>query len=895
MNIDKLLNLAIEKYQAGTLQESESFCREILKVQPDNIDALHILGLLNYQKRYYDLAIEYFQKILQIDPTNTFAYFNLANSFREKGNFDEAITYYLKALQHNPNFEGAYYNLGLTYKERGRINEAIAAYQKALQLNPDAIDVYNNLGLAFFEKGLYNDAKICFQKALQINSDHILSLNNLGLTLKENGELNEAIACFEKAIRLNPNFSHAYFNLGIIFQGGKKLDTAITYFQRAIEIDQYFENAYYNLGIAFKEKGQLDKAIDSYQKVIELNPSNSDAYNNVGLVLKEKGQLDKALTSFRKAIQLNSCDPEVHWNMSLVLLASGNFKEGWKEYEWRYQVKDFQQCNFSQPRWDGSSLKEKSILVYAEQGVGDEIMFASCLPEVIAQADLCVVECDKRLIPLFNRSFPRATMIERNTLRNALSPKLPPIDMKIAAGSLPLFFRHNLDSFPQQNSYLIPDAQKVDVWRDRLTKLGAGLKVGISWRGGSKYSDRHARSIPLEQWAELFFVPEIHFINLQYGDCLDELRKTHEKLGVTIHDWEDADPLNDLDGFAAQIASLDLVISVDNATVHMAGALGVPVWTLLPFACDWRWMREFEDTPWYRTVRLYRQNTSEDWNRVLKRVSSALKQYITTGATPSVDPRYSYGDHVKASRDKDVKDSHPLRLSSSGRTYRCAVVTPVGPGHEKLYDECLASVEKSFHERKGSFSEFMPIRIDDLDGRLGRSKTRNSGIKKAVEHGAEWIFFLDADDIMSPPAFEYVSPYLSDYDAIWGSTWVIEKCETEAKERPNQLPFLYSIEDVLSCDPFVTLQMGHFIKTSVALSTQFNETLNTGEDFDFYLRVWKKYRCIKISLPFFYNRRGYHSKGPRSATGHEWRQNVENIMRRYTGNIFRVERQCERK
>jgi hypothetical protein len=338
--------------------------------------------------------------------------------------------------------------------------------------------------------------------------------------------------------------------------------------------------------------------------------------------------------------------------------------------------------------------------------------------------------------------------------------------------------------------------------------------------------------------------------------------------------------LKDLDGFAAKIAALDLVISVDNSTVHMAGSLGVPVWTLLPFNCDWRWMKDWEDTPWYTSVRLFRKKRHGDWKEVFERVSSNLKQYLQTGGISKIDPQNSYKTPNPVLSELYTPFS-PLIRSSSERTYRCAVVTPVGPGHGAFYEHCLASIEKSFKGNTGRFSEIIPIKIDDTEGENGRSKARNMGVKQAAEQGIEWIFFLDADDLIVPSAFKYVSPYLDNYDGIWGSIWSIEQGEKIAKERPGQLPFLYSIHDVLSCDPFVTLQMGHFIKTPIALSTPFDETLDAGEDFDYYMHVWERHNCIKIPLPLFYNRRGHRSQGVRSATGAAWRQIVENILKRY--------------
>jgi hypothetical protein len=292
-------------------------------------------------------------------------------------------------------------------------------------------------------------------------------------------------------------------------------------------------------------------------------------------------------------------------------------------------------------------------------------------------------------------------------------------------------------------------------------------------------------------------------------------------------------------------------------------------------------MRVYEDTPWYKTVRLFRQRSKGDWNGVFEHVTSYLKQYIATGVMPEIPPVCSYKNTVKA-EDKVYKTFLSVTALSDSRTYKCAIITPVGPGHQKLYDECLVSIQKTFSHNRGNFSEIIPIRVDDPKGKLGRSKARNIGIRKAADHNVEWIFFLDADDIMSTSAFEYVTPYLEEYDGIWGCIWTIEQGETKAKERPLQLPFLYSIEDLLSYDPFVTLQLGHFVKTSAALSTLFDESLDTGEDFDYYLRVWEKYTCIKIPLPFFYNRRSLHSRGPRSAAGAEWSKQVEEIIKRYS-------------
>jgi tetratricopeptide (TPR) repeat protein len=562
-----------------------------------HIDKAIQLAYEHYQAGNLQWAEEICREILKVQPDNAHVYNNLGIILDKKGQIDEAITCYRSALQFDPTLFDVYYNLGNALKEKNQLDEAIINYRKALQLNPNLCDAYINLGIALKGKHQLDEALTCYQKALQINPDNASAYYNLGITLQMKGQLDEAIKCYQRALQLN--------------------------------LDVYY--VYNNLGLAFLEKGQFDEAITCHQKALEMNPNYSDAHNNLGWAFYNKGQFDEAIHCYRRALELDPDNPRAHWNISLYYLLTGNFTEGWKEYEWRWKLGELEyhaRQDFPQLAWDGSNLEGKKLFIYTEQGVGDEIMFASCLPEVIAQADLCIVECDKRMVPLFSRSFPKAKVIEQISTYGTYPEELPRADLKVAIGSMPLFLRPSLSSFPQRHSYIIPDVQRVSLWRDRYANLREGLKIGISWRGGQKPYVQLTRSTALEQWSKLFSIKEAHFINLQYGDCTAEIKEIQERLGVTIHDWEDADPLKDLDGFAAQIAALDLVITVDNATVHMAGALGVPVWVLLSYACEWRWMLQFEDTPWYTSVRLFRQSSFGDWDGVFEHVYDALKNAV---------------------------------------------------------------------------------------------------------------------------------------------------------------------------------------------------------------------------------------------------------------------------
>ena len=541
------------------------------------------------------------------------------------GNLDRAEKIFREILITQPKNVYVLHSLGIIYSQLGKYDLAIQYLEQSLLIDSSIPDAYNNLGNIYLAKGALDKAISYYQKALQLNPNLAISHYNLGIIFQEKGQLDEAIKYYHKSLRLDPNYIRAYTNLGNALQEKGLFDEAIGSYLQALQHKPASAETYNNLGNALQEKGLFDEAIGSYLQALQIKPDSAETYNNLGNALQEKGLFDKALSCFLQALQINQEYADAHWSLSLALLSSGHLTQGWKEYEWRWKIKDFIPYKriFPQPEWDGSSSKEKSLLIYAEQGIGDEIMFASCFQNAIERIGTCTVECDKRLIPIFSRSFPQAVFIERLKKPDAYSPQLPQTDMVIPVGSLPGLFRPDFDAFPQK-SYLIPDAGKVQGWRDRFKTLGEGFSVGISWRGGAKPGVIRKRSIMLEQWDKLFSLSGVHFINLQYGDCAQELKEAQEKLGVTIYDWEDADPLKDLDNFAAEIAALDLVLSVDNSAVHMAGALGKPVWVLLPYVPEWRWMLNREDSPWYPSVRLFRQPSSGDWESVITKVKDEL-------------------------------------------------------------------------------------------------------------------------------------------------------------------------------------------------------------------------------------------------------------------------------
>jgi hypothetical protein len=327
-------------------------------------------------------------------------------------------------------------------------------------------------------------------------------------------------------------------------------------------------------------------------------------------------------------LRLAPRDPNVHLDRALLNVQHGQLGEGWDEYEWRWRAKRRDPRPIRLPRWDGEPLQRRTIFVHGEQGVGDEIMFATCLPDLIERAGHIVLSCDQRLQPLFARSFPQITV--RGTRRGAENwdELAAGADIESPAGSLPRYLRRGLGDFPIRQPLLRSDAERCRRWHERYAELGAGLKIGISWRAGTRPADRRLRSLPLAEWTELLAVPRVHWVNLQHGDVQCELGLAALD-AATVHHWPDSDPLGDLDDFAAQIDALDLVISVGNATVHIAGALGRGVWALLPEHWGWRWLSGRRDSPWYSTARLYRQQPGGGgWAGLLRSVRDELAGWV---------------------------------------------------------------------------------------------------------------------------------------------------------------------------------------------------------------------------------------------------------------------------
>lgn len=381
--------------------------------------------------------------------------------------------------------------------------------------------------------------------------------------------------------------------------------------------------AYNDLGVALQRLGQHEDALVCYETAVRLAPTNADAWYNAGLIHHTQCRLDQAETCYRNAIRANPLHSEAHREFSMLRLAKGEFSaEVWSSFRHRRNCAGFvpsiSRC--PAPLWNGEPLDGKTVLVYGEQGLGDEILFASCYPDLIARAGHCIIETEPRLEQLFRRSFPTATVIGRQRQAD-LSMVYPEVAYKVPCGDLPLYFRSCRDEFPH-SAYLIADTSATDRWRHTLHGLGSGLKVGISWRGGTPRTFQAIRSIDLAKWTPIFRIRGVHFVNLQYGECSADIEFARRRLGVELHHWPEA--INDYDQTAALVCALDLVITVTTSLAHLAGALGQRVWILANATPRWCYLASGKTTPWYSSARIFRQTRPGDWEGVIRDTAEAV-------------------------------------------------------------------------------------------------------------------------------------------------------------------------------------------------------------------------------------------------------------------------------
>jgi Flp pilus assembly protein TadD len=477
-----------------------------------------------------------------------------------------------------------------------------------------------------FAAGAYDDAGAIARRVLDLDPGNADAFHTLGAVAVHAGNLDEAATLLAKAVNLNRNAPHVRHGLGILFAAKGDHEAAAETFRQALQLDGSLNPARHGLGAALRALGRPDEARVQLLQYLARVPNDADGHNEMALALRDVGDLERALDHFRLALKSKPDHASARSNLAQTLLLSGDFVEGWPAW-----LRTWSRIPLPGPQAAPALFDDKRVFIHGTEGVGDEIMYASCLTELAEHAAEVMLHCDERLVPLFQRSFPAVQVkafAEKGTKRTI--GFVGKDEIHFLASYLPAYFRHDPASFPSRPAYLRADPAAASLWRQRYAALSPGLKVGISWRGGVDPLNRQRRSIPLPTLVSALDVPGVRFVSLQYGEAGAEIEDLRARTGVAVHAWSDADPMRDLDFFGAQVAALDLVISVDNSTVHMAGALGTPTWVLLPSIPDWRWRMTGIATPWYPSLRLFRQQDAGDWESVLQEVRTVLRELAAT-------------------------------------------------------------------------------------------------------------------------------------------------------------------------------------------------------------------------------------------------------------------------
>ncbi len=626
--IPKVLGEAMEQHRLGNYVQAEATYRQILRRAPCHPDALHLLGVVAHQTGRAQLAIQSIGRALALVDSQPVMHFSYGNALNEAGRSEEALVSYRRALELMPTLDEARFHLGATLQKIGRPLEAIEHFQLLAAAAPSSAPAQWNLGNALQLAYQPDEALECFRSAIAIEPGFVKAYKSAAIVLMADGRLEDALEFGRQFVAIEPTQADAHHILACILVAMEHAPEALASFERALELDPQRFDACLNRAHLLTTLGRHVEAEAAYRRALKIKPDDAQAQDALGSSLKEQGRFSEALASYELALHDDSKCGSAHCNAALLHLMMENYPRGWDEYEWRWHSPGGPRPRnyFTQPLWNGHSLADQTILVHNEQGLGDEILFATCFPDLIAQAGHCVLACDHRLAPLLARSMPQATVLgmtrgREHTFR--LPAKLH-VDVQIPAGSLPRYLRRDAASFRQNARLLTADPTRVQFWRARLAALGPGLKIGISWRAGTTARDRRTRWTHLADWQEMLTLPGTHFVNLQYGDCQQELTELEHTHGMHLHAWPDCDPRQNIDDLAAQIAALDLVISVGNANVHLAGALGVPTWSFIPRSAYWCWGLEGERCRWYASVRLFRQETVGHWENCFAHAREAL-------------------------------------------------------------------------------------------------------------------------------------------------------------------------------------------------------------------------------------------------------------------------------
>jgi tetratricopeptide (TPR) repeat protein len=686
--VASLLTQGLALHQAGRLAEAEKIYSQILAVDPDQSDSRHLLGFIFHQRGDSAQAVHHIDLALQKDPGNILALNNRGIALHALKRHDEALASYDRAIATRPDFVEALINRGNTLQELKRFDESLASFDRAVAARPDRAEAYYNRANTLHALKRFDEALASFDRALALRPGYVEALINRGVTLHALARFQDALASYDAAVALWPEGDAAFANRGMTLHALDRFDEALASFDRALALrpdnaaalgsrgftlhvlrrfDEALESydralallpdnaeihsnrsvtlfelkrfaealasgdralalrpddpeAHANRGNALSVLKRYDEALADYDRALALRPDNADAHTNLGVTLHMLKRFDDALRCYERALAARPDFAEAHYNEGLSRLLTGDFERGWAKHEWWREIVPSKHAkrNFAQPRWTGSqAIAGKTILLHAEQGFGDTIQYCRYASRVAALGGRVILEVQEALRDLLGSLACVVQVVSKGDT-------VPPFDMHCPMLSLPFVFGTGFATIPCETPYLSASVRTVANWNARLPPK-TRPRIGLAWSGRPEHNNDQNRSIDLASFLSPLEGIDATLVSLQREVRAADAVVLKDRSGV-IHFGEE---LKDFSDTAALAANMDLVIAVDTSVAHLAGALAKPLWLLLPFVPDWRWLLDRDDSPWYPTARLFRQDDSRQWDGTFGRLRAALDDFFT--------------------------------------------------------------------------------------------------------------------------------------------------------------------------------------------------------------------------------------------------------------------------
>lgn len=664
LDLERTLKQAMRLHEKGRHEQAEKRYVKILQADPDHAGALHLMGVLAHQtgrntdalrlihqsleldpyfaNAHFNLALIYeaedqrekaeasYRKSIDINSKNTNAALNLGNLLFRGDRFEEALQYYDIVLSISPADALAHKNRSRALRAINRQEDSLHAIERAVELRPDDTILHFEYANALRDEREFKKAVLHYEEALRLEPDQVSVLCNLGGTLKDVNRPDEAKKALERALVVDPSCTEARINLANLAHDREDFQEAIDLVEEALEIRPDYPEAYCTLGRVLGAEAMNDDAMAAFQKAIELSPRFAEAYVNLGSILQTIGEPENALKAYEIALNLKPKMDMAYWNLALALLSVGRLEEGWSLFGYGFTSKQRMPYRpFPGLLWEGDDISDKTLFVWREQGIGDDLRFSTAYQDLYEKAGHLIIETDARLVPLYQRTWPNATVRTETLTSTGLgNMDKPDFDVTAPAGMAASFARRTLADFPDTPQPLLPNPDTRSRCLEWLNTLGPGPKIGFAWRSKLMSKTRALYHTNLSDWADLLSSEGAIFVNLQYDTVDEELRQLEEKHGATIHQMPDLDLYNDLDSAAALTSAVDLVVSSPTSVAEMAGALGIPTFSYVMSRHPMQLGTDY--MPWFPETRLYPLVDIADQQKMIEVVTHDVRDYLDT-------------------------------------------------------------------------------------------------------------------------------------------------------------------------------------------------------------------------------------------------------------------------